>query len=113
MSSFGFPTEFSSGLYSSQPVFQQNGPSVGSRINNAPMKHPHELFVGDLSFFCEERDLAIAFSQFGHVDSCRIVRNEGKRRSLMFGFVCMSTRECALQAIEAMNEQMFLGRIIK
>lgn len=75
--------------------------------------HPHELFVGDLSFFCEESDLLELFSQFGVVEGCRIVRNQARHRSLMFGFVCLSTRESALAAVEAVNNQIFMGRPMK
>ncbi len=77
------------------------------------VKHPYELFVGDLSFFCEEKDLLELFSRFGVVDNCRIVRNDNKNRSLMFGFVCMSTLEEAILASDTLNNFLFMGRAMK
>jgi RNA recognition motif-containing protein len=79
----------------------------------ATVKHPYELFVGDLSFFCEEKDLLDLFTRFGSVDNCRIVRNDSKNRSLMFGFVCMSTLEEAVAATNALNNFMYMGRAMK
>ncbi len=75
--------------------------------------HPNELFVGDLSFFCREEVLLQLFGQFGVVESCRVVRNDARRRSLMFGFVCMATLESAMQAMVSLGDQMYMGRTMK
>ncbi len=76
-------------------------------------RNPYELFVGDLSFFCEEQDLFEIFGAFGAVDGVRIVRNDGRNRSLMFGFVCMSNGDEAMDAINHLHGKLIMGRIMK
>lgn len=78
-----------------------------------PVHHPNELFVGDLSFFCTEADLFQLLSSFGRVESLRIVFNEQKSRSLMFGFIIMSAFEEAEAAVHYLNNQLFMGRKMK
>ncbi len=73
----------------------------------------NELHVGDLSYFCEEKHLYELFKNFGCVKSCRIVRNYNQTRSLMFGFVMMSTTSEAVLAASYLNGQMFMGRKLK
>jgi RNA recognition motif-containing protein len=81
--------------------------------SNQIQSHDHELYVGDLSFFCQELDLIKLFAEFGLVEECRIIRNRTGVRSLMFGFVCLSTKESALAAIGALHNKLFMGRPIK
>ncbi len=84
----------------------------GQRKQKAPT-NPNELYVGDLSYFCEEVHLLEIFRRFGTVESCRVVRNENQTRSLQFGFVVMSTTDQAINAAETLNNQMFMGRVLK
>ncbi len=80
--------------------------------HNPQHRNPHELFVGNVSFFCQENQLLELFGTIGLVTHCQIVRNEGHRRArpLLYAFVCMSTRKEAMQAIKAINGMMFMGR---
>jgi RNA recognition motif-containing protein len=78
-----------------------------------PPAKSYEIFVGNLSFFCEEIDLLSLFSKFGNVEHCRIVRNDGRKRSLMYGFVCMSTELEAQSAANALQGSSFMGRAMK
>ncbi len=77
------------------------------------IRKPNEVFVGDLSYFCEEKDLFDLFSQYGTVDNCRIVRNDSKNRSLMFGFVCMSNEQEAQAVAKILHNSTFMGRAMK
>ncbi len=77
------------------------------------MKNPNEVFVGDLSFFCEEKDLFDLFSQYGRVESCRIVMNDSQTKSLMFGFVCLSSPQEAATAARVLHNHPFMGRNMK
>ena len=72
-----------------------------------------ELYVGNLSYFCEEHHLWDLFGRIGNVDRCHIIRNYDRTRSLSYGFVCMTTVEEALFAIKVLNDQMFMGRALK
>ncbi len=73
----------------------------------------NELYVGDLSFFCEEHHLVELFSQFGYVENCRILRNGDRTRSLLFGFIVMSTIDQAALAASALHNNVFMGRLMK
>lgn len=78
------------------------------------LENPNELFVGNLSFFCTEKDLEYLFTPFGPVSNIRIKRNEKNgRRSLMYGFVCMETLEAAKKASEQLHQKLFMGRHVK
>lgn len=70
------------------------------------------LFVGDLSFFCTEIELAGAFSRFGEVLNTEVKRSRGGD-SLMHGFVDFAHESNALLAIQHMNGQKFMGRKLK
>ncbi len=78
-----------------------------------PRSTANELFVGDLSFFCTEDHLLRLFSEFGAVESVRIIRGGHRKRSLTFGFVTMSSPQEAREMANLFNRHMFMGRNIK
>mgnify|MGYP002480843323 CR=1 FL=1 len=96
-------------------------PPTISHHNAAPM-HPdasvtaasqRDLFVGNLSFFCQEKHLKELFSRFGDVASIRIKRNDKGGRSLMYGFISMATAPAAKNAAISLHQQLFMGRNIR
>ena len=74
---------------------------------------PNILFVGNLSFFCEESHLFDLFDQYAHVNGVRIVRNDNRTRSLMFGFVTLSSVHEAKEMERVLNGSFFMGRRLK
>ena len=97
-----------------------NGNSNPSSNKNTPrvkeIRHINELFVGDLSYFCTEKDLANLFGKYGGVLATRIKRPDGSSpnsRSLMYGFVCMETLEGAYAAARSLHRSLFMGRFIR
>lgn len=74
---------------------------------------PNELFIGNLSYFCEEKDLFELFDQYGNVEDVRIIKNDTGTRSLMFGFVTMSSVHEAREMEKLLNGHMFMGRRIR
>lgn len=70
------------------------------------------LFVGDLSFFCTELELAAAFSPFGPIASLEIKRGR-HGDSLMHGFVEFVSDADAVSAIQEMNGKKFMGRKLR
>ncbi len=81
--------------------------------SSGPKSSACELFVGDLSFFCQEQDLYNLFSQFGDVQSVRIIRNGHRKRSLTFGFVALSSPQEARNMMHLFNKHLFMGRNLK
>jgi RNA recognition motif-containing protein len=71
------------------------------------------LFIGNLSFFCEECHLFDLFDEYAHVNGVRIVRNDNRTRSLMFGFVTLSTVHEAKEMERMLNGSFFMGRRLK
>jgi hypothetical protein len=72
-----------------------------------------EIFVGDLSFFCQEHDLYNLFAQFGNVQNVRVIRNGHRKRSLTFGFITMSSPQEARDMMNLFNGHLFMGRNLK
>jgi len=72
-----------------------------------------KLYVGNLSFQTTDSTLMDAFSQFGTVESARVVTDRDSGRSKGFGFVEMSSDQEAEKAIQEMDGADFDGRNIK
>jgi len=69
-----------------------------------------KVFVGNLSFKTQERDLAKEFEQAGKVASANIITRG--TRSLGYGFVEMESEEEANKAVELLNKKNVDGREI-
>jgi len=68
------------------------------------------LYVGNLSYDATEGSLNELFSQFGSVDSVKLITDRDTGRSKGFGFVEMGTEEAAQKAIAELNERELQGR---
>lgn len=80
----------------------------------APQLAVHKtLFVGNLSYFCEERNLLNLFSTYGPVESVEIKRGRDTGDCLMHGFVEMCTYEAADAAANDLRGRKFMGRRIR
>jgi RNA recognition motif-containing protein len=69
-----------------------------------------KIYVGNLSYSVENEHLAEAFSQFGTVQSAKVIMDRDMNRSKGFGFVEMSTAEEAADAISNLNGTELAGR---
>lgn len=70
-----------------------------------------KLYVGNISFECEEDDIFQIFSEVGNVGDVSLVRDDsGKNRG--FGFVTMRTQEDAEKAISQLDGTPVKGRNI-
>lgn len=69
------------------------------------------IYVGNLSFSTTQEELENLFSQYGEVESVRIVRDRQTGRSRGFGFVEMSEEQGKV-AIQELNGKEFGGRNI-
>ncbi len=79
-------------------------------IPSRPYSVPNEVFVGNLSYFCEEVHLYDLFSQYSNVTNVRIVRTEDRSRSLLFGFVALKN-PCEMELVsEIFNNHLHMGR---
>ncbi len=68
------------------------------------------IYVGNLSFRATEDDLRDVFSQFGEVDSVKIITDRETGRSRGFAFVEMRDNEAGSTAIASLNGNDHMGR---
>jgi len=72
-----------------------------------------KLYVGNLPFSATEDSLKGVFSQFGTVESVTIITDRDTGQSKGFGFVELSTKQEAAEAISKMNSAEMDGRTLK
>lgn len=70
------------------------------------------IFVAKINFKTKQEDLESAFLQFGAVTSCKIIRDKETGRSKGYGFVEMPNDAEANNAIAALDEKEFDGKVI-
>jgi RNA recognition motif-containing protein len=68
------------------------------------------IYVGNLAFGVDEKDLRSAFEEYGPVTSVNIIKDRETGRSRGFAFVEMTDAENARAAIEGLNLQPIGGR---
>ncbi|XP_024875439.1 nucleolysin TIAR isoform X1 [Temnothorax curvispinosus] len=86
--------------------------SPGNQPKQDTSKHYH-IFVGDLSPEIETHTLREAFSAFGEISDCRVVRDPQTLKSKGYGFVSFVKKAEAESAIGNMNGQWLGGRSIR
>jgi RNA recognition motif-containing protein len=72
----------------------------------------NKLYVGNLAYSVRDDSLQQAFSQFGTVNSAKVMMDRDTGRSKGFGFVEMGSDAEAQSAINGMNGQPLEGRAI-
>lgn len=72
----------------------------------------NKLYVGNLSYEVQDRDLQTLFAEYGTVSSAKVVTDRDTGRSKGFGFVEMSTDAEAEAAISALNGSEVSGRAL-
>lgn len=72
-----------------------------------------KLYIGNLAFSVTEDALSERLSEFGQVESVKIITDRDSGQSKGFGFVEMGTDSEAQSAIDALNGTEFAGRAMK
>ena len=75
-------------------------------------EHYRTLFLGDLSWFCQDSDVYHAFSRSGQVEDIRLIRSK-ENQCLGYGFITFKTVQDAFKAMNDMNGQVLVGRKLK
>lgn len=68
------------------------------------------IYVGNLPYALSDDELRDLFGQFGEVSSASVIRDRETGRSKGFGFVEMSNRTAAGEAIKALHDTDLKGR---
>ncbi|MDK2977049.1 MAG: hypothetical protein PWP06_1524 [Candidatus Marinimicrobia bacterium] len=71
------------------------------------------IYVGNLPWGVSEEALKNLFSEYGTVDTARVITDRNSGRSKGFGFVEMSNNAEAQKAIEALNGKEMDGRALR
>ena len=70
------------------------------------------LYVGGLPYSVTDESLEQLFSEYGTVESARVITDRETGRSRGFGFVNMGSPDEAQKAMEAMNGKEVEGRTL-
>lgn len=68
------------------------------------------IFVGNLPFQATESALMELFGEYGEVVSAKLIKDKETGQLKGFGFVEMSSKEEAMEAMEKLNGFEFMGR---
>ena len=71
------------------------------------------IFVSNLGYSFTSEDLSELFSEYGSVESARVITDKFTKQSRGFGFVEMADEDAATKAIKELNGSMHDGRSIK
>ena len=70
------------------------------------------IYVGNLDYRVDEKDLGDVFSEYGTVSSARVIMDKFNGRSKGFGFVEMGNDDEANKAIQELDGATFENRRI-
>lgn len=71
-----------------------------------------DIYVGNLNYKINERDLKEIFEEYGEVANVKVVTDNATRKSKGFAFVTMNDDNQARQAIDELHEGELMGRKI-
>jgi RNA recognition motif-containing protein len=69
-----------------------------------------KMYVGNIPYNATEEDLRELFSEYGEIESLKILKDQFTDRSKGFGFVEMVNEEDTKKAIIALNGNDFKGK---
>jgi nucleolin len=81
------------------------------QTKHAIPEHCRSLFLGDLSCFCHEIDVADAFRRYGEIENIRLMRGRDAK-CLGYGFIIFVDMDSAVAAQE-MDGKLIVGRSVK
>ena len=70
------------------------------------------IYVSNLSFHTTEEDLKTIFSQYGLVESVRIIIDKLTNKSRGFAFIEMPDEQAGQEAIKMLNSKDIQGRLL-
>ena len=71
------------------------------------------IYVGNLSYRMDDKDLEGIFAKFGAVKSAKVIMDRETGKSKGFGFIEMEDSSAGTKAIEALNGNENEGRTLR
>ena len=72
-----------------------------------------KMYVGNIPYDATEEDLRNLFSEYGEIESLKIIQDKYTGRSRGFGFIEMAEEKDAREAIEKLNGKDFMEKTLK
>jgi RNA recognition motif-containing protein len=72
-----------------------------------------QIYVGNMNYRTTEETINELFSQYGEVESVKLISDRETGRAKGFGFVTMNDDAAAKEAIAALNEKEYEGRTLR
>ena len=69
-----------------------------------------KIYVGNIAFNATEQDLRDLFSEYGEIESLKIMKDNFTEQSKGFGFIELVNEEDAKKAIATLNGKDFKGK---
>ena len=69
-----------------------------------------KIYVANISFNATEQDIKDLFSEYGEIESVKMITDKYTGQSRGFAFVEMESEDDAKKAISALNGSTFMGR---
>jgi RNA recognition motif-containing protein len=71
-----------------------------------------KMYVGNIPYKAVEEDLKELFSEYGEIESLKIIQDQYTGRSKGFGFVEMADENDAKKAMEGLNGKKFMDKTL-
>ncbi len=68
------------------------------------------IYVGNLNYTVEEKNLSDIFGEYGTVETVKIIQDRISGRSKGFGFIEMLSEDEGKSAIDKLDQTEFMGR---
>ena len=72
-----------------------------------------KMYVGNIPYNATEEDLRGLFSEYGEIDSLKIIQDRDTGQSKGFGFIEMAEEKDTRKAIEELTGKDFMGKSLK
>jgi RNA recognition motif-containing protein len=72
-----------------------------------------KMYVGNIPYNATEEDLRELFSEYGEIESLKIIQDQDTGRSKGFGFIEMAEEKDTRKAIEELNGKDFMQKTLK
>ncbi|MEW6570630.1 MAG: RNA-binding protein [Nitrospirota bacterium] len=71
-----------------------------------------KIYVGNIPYNATEEEIRELFSEYGEIESVKIMKDNVTGRSRGFGFIEMMSEDDATKAISAVNGKTFMGKTL-
>jgi RNA recognition motif-containing protein len=101
---------FLTGVVAGASMVRERAGRSGPAARKGGRKERIEIYVGNLSYDMTRQDVMKLFGGYGEVASARVIKNRFNGKSKGYGFLEMTSRPEATEAIRALSGKEYKGR---